>query len=81
MQEQAPKQEEKPPAIPKPTREEINDLPLQAFSGRTVLVDSRLNLDSALRDLQKEPILGFDTETRPACQLAYQVIAAGLMAK
>ena len=47
------------------TKDEINLLPIQAWNGPIVLVQDDAALDAALEQLWKEPVLGFDTETRP----------------
>ena len=47
-------------------REEINNLPLEAYSGEVKLVTSKKEVDEAFVDLSKEKVLGFDTETQPA---------------
>ncbi|MBR3880656.1 MAG: 3'-5' exonuclease domain-containing protein 2 [Mailhella sp.] len=64
---------EKRPAAPKPavvlqpclSKDEINELPIQAWAGPIVIVQDEQALDAALEQLWKEPVLGFDTETRP----------------
>ncbi len=48
------------------TKEEVNSLPLEAYEGPVALVDSPSSLAAALRELRKEYVLGFDTESRPA---------------
>ncbi|MDE5417818.1 3'-5' exonuclease domain-containing protein 2 [Labilibaculum sp. DW002] len=48
------------------TKEEINDLPLEAFEGEIILVDQGEELQEAVDYLKQYPILGFDTETRPS---------------
>lgn len=48
------------------TKEEVNELPLQAFEGEIVLVDQDEEIREAVQYLKKFPILGFDTETRPS---------------
>ncbi|PKQ65441.1 3'-5' exonuclease [Labilibaculum filiforme] len=48
------------------TKEEVNELPLQAFDGEIILVDQGEELQDAVQYLKKFPILGFDTETRPS---------------
>ncbi|NDV63285.1 3'-5' exonuclease domain-containing protein 2 [Puniceicoccales bacterium CK1056] len=53
------------PAI-KITKEEINDLPLNAYEGPITIVDDDEKLAKALKELRKEKILGFDTESRPS---------------
>ena len=57
----------KVPAVLQPclTKDEINLLPIQAWNGPIVLVQDEAALDAALARLWKEPVLGFDTETRP----------------
>ncbi|OHE72974.1 MAG: hypothetical protein A2Y14_04865 [Verrucomicrobia bacterium GWF2_51_19] len=48
------------------SKEAIQDLPLYAYRGDIYLVNSDATLKSVLPVIQKEPILGFDTEMRPA---------------
>jgi ribonuclease D len=48
------------------TKDEINALPLEAFTGPVELVNSDAGLTAALKDMRGETILGFDTESRPA---------------
>src|SRR5262245_58068484 len=48
------------------SREEINALPPGRYEGEIVLVDSMKALTRAWEDLAEEPIVGWDTETRPA---------------
>jgi ribonuclease D len=48
------------------TKEEINDLPLRRYEGPIHLVTDASELAQALREIRKEPVLGFDTETRAA---------------
>ena len=57
----------KPAVVLQPclTKDEINLLPIQAWDGPIVLVQDDAALDAALEQLWKEPVLGFDTETRP----------------
>ncbi|MBI5518997.1 MAG: 3'-5' exonuclease domain-containing protein 2 [Desulfovibrio sp.] len=47
------------------TTEEIGLLPLTAFVGKIILVESDRQLHQAMHVLHEEEILGFDTETRP----------------
>ena len=47
------------------TKEELTDLPLRWFEGKIVVVDSLSQLNSAIRILKNEPVIGFDTETKP----------------
>ncbi len=48
------------------SKEEINDLPLGHYKGEIELIADSVSLSAAIETLQQEPILGFDTETRPA---------------
>jgi ribonuclease D len=48
------------------SNEEINDLPLISFKGKVTLITEESQCAEAISILSKEPILGFDTETRPA---------------
>ncbi len=50
----------------KMSKEEINDLPLFYYSGKVSLVRSEGDLARAEGVLRNEPVLGFDTETRPS---------------
>ena len=51
---------------PKLTREEIALLPHQKFSGEIFYIDSTAAIEHFLPELINEPVLGFDTETRPS---------------
>jgi len=48
------------------SRDEINQLPLRRYDGPIEVVDSADKLPAAVDCLRAEPLLGFDTETRPA---------------
>ena len=48
------------------TKEEVNALPLKAYEGPVTVVDNDQKLAAALKELKRETILGFDTESRPA---------------
>lgn len=47
------------------SREEINELPIKSFEGTVFYVDSKEKFKEVLPKVQEEPLLGFDTETRP----------------
>ncbi|MBT5953778.1 3'-5' exonuclease domain-containing protein 2 [bacterium] len=47
-------------------KEDINKLPLYSFNGSITLIESKKDALKAIKELKKEPILGFDTETRPS---------------
>ena len=48
------------------TKEEINLLPTAVFEGKIIVIDNTSSLKKAMRALDKEEKVGFDTETRPA---------------
>ncbi|MEI3477849.1 MAG: hypothetical protein V8Q84_00615 [Bilophila sp.] len=57
------------PGIPNGTplsKEEINDLPMLAYEGEVLLVQTEGELGRALARLKGETLLGFDTESRPS---------------
>jgi ribonuclease D len=57
------------PTAPFPKRiskEEVRDLPLADYKGAIHIVTSAKSLKACLPKLLKEPVLGFDTETRPS---------------
>ena len=47
------------------SKEEINTLPIRRYEGEVRLVRSEEDLEAALRVLNRESVLGFDTETKP----------------
>ncbi len=44
----------------------INDMPAAEFTGQIHVIENAADARSALRFLSRQPIVGFDTETRPA---------------
>ena len=48
------------------SNEEVNALPVGAFSGEIVVVDTDEAITSACQYLATQPLIGFDTETRPS---------------
>lgn len=46
--------------------EEINNLPLRSFDGKTVVVSDTLLLPKVIKEIEKYDVVGFDTETRPS---------------
>ncbi|MFV0397653.1 MAG: 3'-5' exonuclease [Bacteroidales bacterium] len=48
------------------TKEEIAQLPVVLFEGRIITLDSMSDLESAVAYLSAQPMIGIDTETRPA---------------
>ncbi|MFT5170469.1 MAG: ribonuclease D [Candidatus Marinamargulisbacteria bacterium] len=47
-------------------KEDINKLPRYKFNGPVILIESAKDALSAINDLKKERVLGFDSETRPS---------------
>jgi ribonuclease D len=47
------------------TKEQINTYPIAKYEGRIHLVRDPEYVDDAVAELEKETVLGFDTETRP----------------
>ena len=47
------------------TKSEVNDLPLGKFEGEIILVDNIKKIANAIEDIERENIIGVDTETRP----------------
>ncbi len=52
-------------ARPRMTKEQINAHPIRKYSGRIHLIRRSEQVEPAVRQLEKEKVLGFDTETRP----------------
>jgi len=48
------------------SREEVNALPIRRYQGEVRVVSGPHELAPALADILQEPVVGFDTETRPA---------------
>lgn len=48
------------------SKEQIALLPTVAFPGKTILIDNAADARSAMAWLSKQPMVGFDTETRPS---------------
>ncbi|MEQ8926197.1 MAG: 3'-5' exonuclease [Fulvivirga sp.] len=46
--------------------DDINELELQRFEGEIAVVETAEELKSALKELSKEKVVGFDTESKPA---------------
>ena len=47
------------------TKDEINDLPLRRYEGPVSVVRTEKQRSQALKEMEGESLLGFDTETRP----------------
>ncbi|MGQ0652995.1 MAG: 3'-5' exonuclease [Betaproteobacteria bacterium] len=48
------------------SRDDVNALPIRRYEGEIVLVETPEALARAVADIRAEPVVGFDTETRPA---------------
>lgn len=48
------------------TPEELNELPIGGWEGETILIDKPEDMAAAIQTINKETIIGIDTETRPA---------------
>lgn len=57
------------------TKEEINDLELDKYSGEIVMVDTKLALAKVCKEISQCKLIGIDTETKPSFKkgLIYQV--------
>ncbi len=53
------------PDILKISKENLATLPIESFPGKIVVVDNERLAQRAIEVLRNEPIIGFDTETRP----------------
>lgn len=48
------------------SKEALNKLPVESFPGDITVIDTEEQAATAVVELEKEPIVGFDTETRPS---------------
>lgn len=48
------------------SKEQLSELPIAEFPGRSIVINTLLDCRKAVRYLLSQPILGFDTETRPS---------------
>ena len=48
------------------SREEMANLPIRRYEGRVLLVEDERSLAHAAEDIQRDEVVGFDTETRPS---------------
>ncbi len=46
--------------------DEVNALPMRAYEGEIVLIDSKEHVNEAVSEIEQFSIIGFDTESRPA---------------
>lgn len=48
------------------SKEQLAELPLAEYDGRSIVISSQLDCRKAVRYLSRQQLLGFDTETRPS---------------
>ena len=48
------------------TKEEINDLELDKYSGEIVIVDTKIALAKVCKEISQSKLIGIDTETKPS---------------
>lgn len=53
-------------------KKEINEMPVTAFEGRIITIDTPDAVDKAMKALSGEKIVGIDTETRPSFRKGVQ---------
>lgn len=50
------------------SKEELAKLPAEKYVGEIVVISSPEEVDAAISELERAPLVGFDTETKPAFQ-------------
>ena len=48
------------------SKEQVSSLPVMEYDGRTIVINNPKDADKAIKSLLSQPIVGFDTETRPS---------------
>lgn len=48
------------------SKDAINELPLKQFEGKVIVVEDPVRVPEIVEKLQKEKVIGFDTETKPS---------------
>ncbi len=48
------------------SKEQVSSLPVMEYDGRTIVINYPKDADKAIKYLLSQPIVGFDTETRPS---------------
>ena len=48
------------------TKSEINVLPLEKYEGKISLITKQSQLDEVFQEIMQHPVIGFDTESKPA---------------
>ncbi|KPK35986.1 MAG: hypothetical protein AMJ65_16900 [Phycisphaerae bacterium SG8_4] len=65
-------------ARPRMTKEQINAHPIGKYQGRVHVIQRPEQVEKAVRQLEKEKVLGFDTETRPTFRVGQSYLPAVL---
>jgi len=65
-------------AWPRMTKKQINARPIRKYQGRIHLIQRAKQVEQAVRQLEKEKVLGFDTETRPTFRVGQSYLPAVL---
>ena len=47
------------------TKQEINDLPLFKYEGKTIIAATESQIDKAIFEIEEHDVVGFDTESKP----------------
>ena len=47
------------------TKQEINDLPLFKYEGKTIIAATEAQIDKAIFEIEEHDLVGFDTESKP----------------
>lgn len=63
---------------PRMTKEQIRKRPIRKYQGPIHLIRGSEQIEPAVRQLEKETVLGFDTETRPAFRAGQSYLPAVL---
>lgn len=50
------------------SKEELNALPIEKFVGEIIVIDDKQAVADIVKELREAPVVGFDTETKPAFQ-------------
>lgn len=48
------------------SKDELLELPLKQFEGKIQIIETEEDYHSAIQYLKQQPVLGFDTETKPS---------------
>jgi len=65
-------------AWPRMTKEQIKKLPVGKYPGPIHLIQKPEQIERAVKELEKETVLGFDTETRPTFRVGESYLPAVL---